>query len=169
MIFFYKDYNKKMIEPFEYEKTRCEARIRENVTDGGLDTSLLDRPLKKLNHFDSVPEFEHYRERNAPFTKAHQERVGRVSSTEEHKADQQSEAIGQLGSMNSGYDVSPSVDVMNRPNASSLIHSYLDRDVSFVPQMVNTMEPIENMAVDEPALQPGISFIDSRKNMATRF
>lgn len=157
-----------MIEPFEYEKTRSEASLRENVTDGGLDTSVLDRPLKRLNNFDSTPDIVHYREKSAPFTKAHQERVGRVSGREEHKSDQQSESLGQLGSLSSGYEVAPGPEVMNRPNASSLIHSYLDRDVSFVPQMTNTMEPIENMSVQEPALQPGITFIDSRKNMATR-
>jgi hypothetical protein len=158
-----------MIEPFEYEKTRSEPRIRENVTDGGLDTSLLDRPLKKLNHFDPTPEFERYLAEQEPFSKAHRERVGRVEPRENKKGDFQSEAIGQLGSMNSGYDVTPFGDLESRPNASVLIGNYLDRTVSFVPEMVNTVESVQNIKVDDPVLQPGISFIDSRKNMATRF
>lgn len=158
-----------MIEPFEYEKTRSKGTVRENVTDGKLDSSLLDRPLKALNHFDATPEFEHYAAGNAPFTKAHQERVGRVDANENHKAEQQSEAIAQLGSLVAGYDVAGADRVMNRPSASSLIATYLDRQVSFVPQFHETEESIDTIRVSEPVLQPGISFIDSRKNKATSF
>jgi hypothetical protein len=158
-----------MIEPFEYEKTRSEPKIRENVTDGGLDTSLLDRPLKRLNHFDPTPEFEQYLAEQEPFSKAHRERVGRVDPRDNKKADFQSEAIGQLGSMNSEYAVTTFDDLEKRANASVLISNYLDKSVGFVPDMMNTVESVENIKVDAPVLQPGISFIDSRKNMSTRF
>jgi hypothetical protein len=157
-----------MIDPFEYEQTRTVARVNKNVTDGKLDDSLVDRPLQKLNNFDKVSEFEHYLVEKKPFTDAYEKRVGRVGGRDNHKSDFQSEAIGQLGSMSSGYEVTPSVDVMVRPNASSLIGSYLDKSVGFVPNMMDTVHPIDNLNVDEPVLQPGITFIDSRKNMATR-
>lgn len=158
-----------MIEPFEYEKTRSKPTIKEGVTDGGLDTSMLDRPLKKLNHFDPTPEFEHYRAAQAPFSKAFQERVGRVDSRDTNKADFQSEAIGQLGSLNSEYNVTGYNDLESRANASVLISRYLDKSVGFVPDLMETVESVENIKVDAPALQPGITFIDSRKNMAAQF
>jgi len=158
-----------MIEPFEYEKTRTKTHVRESVTDGGLATSLLDRPLKKLNHWDPTPDFEHYLEKEEPFSKAFQQRVGRVEPRENKKADFQSEAIAQLGSINSGYEVSSYSDLESRANASVLIGQYLDRTVGFVPEIMNTVESVENIKADDPVLNPGISFIDSRKNMATRF
>lgn len=158
-----------MIEPFEYEKTRSKRDVRENVTDGKLDSSLLDRPLKRLNHFDGVSEFDRYAAASAPFTKAHQERVGRVGENESHKADQQSEAIGQLGSLDAGYDMTGAELGKERSNASQLLSQYLDRTVNFLPQMRDPEESITNLRVHEPVLQPGISFIDSRKNVATRF
>lgn len=158
-----------MIDPFEYEKTRSKTSSLNKVTDGGLDTSALDAPLKKLNHFDPNPEFVHYLKKTKPFTEAFQKKVGRVDNSNHNKADFQSEAIGQLGSMSSKYEVKQSVDVMDRSNASVLIGKYLDNAVGFVPRMDETVDSIDNLPVDEPVLQPGITFIDSRKNMATKF
>jgi hypothetical protein len=56
-----------------------------------------------------------------------------------------------------------------RASASQLLGQYLDRSVNFLPQMLDPEESITNLRVHEPVLQPGISFIDSRKNVATRF
>lgn len=156
-----------MIEPFEYEQKHIKPVISENVTDGALDTSVLDRPIKKLNNFSKVPDFEEYLAKVAPFTKAHQEEGGRVKGSDNNKADFQSEAITQLGSMVSGYDTVEAVE--DERNASQRIHAYLDTEVDFTPNFMETTHPIDNVGVDEPVLQPGISFIDSRKNKATRF
>lgn len=156
-----------MIEPFEYEKKHLKPRVTSGLTDGGLDTSLLDRPLQKLNHFSKEDDFTSYLEASVPFTKAHQERVGRVHASDNNKSDFQSEAIAQLGSLVSGYDtVGEEVRDMN---ASQRLHNYLDREVGFIPTFHETIEAIDNVKVDEPVLQPGITFVDSRKNVATRF
>jgi len=156
-----------MIEPFEYEKKHMKPSVTEGVTDGGLDTSLLDRPIQKLNNFSRVSDFDHYLSESSPYTKAHQERVGRVHEEENNKSDFQSEAIAQLGSLVSGYDTVK--EDMGDGNASEKLHKYLDREVGFIPTFRETIQPIENVKVDEPVLQPGISFVDSRKNVATGF
>lgn len=156
-----------MIEPFEYEKKHIKPKVTEGVTDGGLDTSLLDRPIQKLNNFSGVPDYERYLSETSPYTQAHQERVGRVRAEENNKSDFQSEAIAQLGSLVSGYETVG--EDMGESNASQRLHSYLDREVGFIPEFRETIKPIENVKVDEPVLQPGISFVDSRKNVATRF
>ena len=149
-----------MIEPFEYEKTRIETSIKPGrVKNDYLDKSRLDHPLGKLNHFDKVPEDEHFL-RN-------QEEFGRVSVVENNKSDFQSEVWAAEGSMNAEYAVTNTTAV--KENASVLIHRYLDSDSHFVPEMKNTVNPIELLRIDEPALQPGISFVDSRKNMAVHF
>lgn len=157
-----------MIEPFEYEKTRIETSIPTGkLKSDSLDTSRYDRPLGKLNHFDKTPEAEHFLRREAPFTKHFQEEFGRVESKENNKADYQSEVWGAEGSMNAQYDVT---DVASkRENASVLIHRYLDEFVSYVPEMKDTVNPIDRIRIGEPVLQPGISMVDSRKNMATSF
>ena len=157
-----------MIEPFEYEQKHLKPSVTQGVTDGGLDTSLLDAPIKKLNNFSKVSDFDRYLDSVQPYTKAHQERVGRVSARDNNKSDFQSEAITQLGSLVSGY-ATESGDVDGGGNASSRIHTYLDREVGFTPSFMETIHPIDNVKVDDPVLQPGISFVDSRKNLATRF
>ena len=157
-----------MIEPFEYEKTRHEVNINENkVKNDRLDTSLHDSALGKLNHFDSVPESEHFLRKQTPFTKAYQEDVGRVMDKNSNKAEYQDEVWGTKGSMNSGYDVT--LGTKKKESASVLIHRYLDGEVQFVPEMLDTVKPISNIKVTDPVLQPGISFVDSRKNMAGHF
>ena len=158
-----------MIDPFEYDKTRATTKPLNTVTDGGLDTSALDAPLKKLNHFDKVPDFDRFVVGQKPFTDAHQKRLGRVSNLNHSKSDYQSEAIGQLGSKTSEYEVKGDSTITDRANASVLLSRYLDGAVGFVPKVVDTVESIENLPVSEPVLQPGITFIDSRKNMATTF
>ena len=156
-----------MIEPFEYEKKHIKPVVANKVTDGGLDTSLLDTPIKKLNNFSGVSDFDRYLDETRPYTQAHQERVGRVGDRDNHKSDFQSEALAQLGSLVSGYDTVG--EESGSQNASMRIHSYLDKEVGFTPSFMETIHPIENVKVDDPVLQPGISFVDSRKNVATKF
>jgi hypothetical protein len=157
-----------MIEPFEYEKTRHEVSIRENkIENDKLDTSLHDRALGKLNHFDSVPENERFLAGQAPFTKAYQEDVGRVKERNNNKSEYQDEVWGTKGSLNSGYDVT--MGQKKKESASVLIHRYLDGEVQYVPEMKDTVKPVTNIKVTDPVLQPGISFVDSRKNMAVHF
>lgn len=157
-----------MIEPFEYEKTRAEPKIRESkVENDRLDSSAYDHALGKLNHFDKTPQDEHFLRMQRPFTEHFQDEFGRVKGKENNKADFQSEVWGAEGTMNSGYEVTQGD--MKSENASSIIHKYLDSSVSFVPDMMETVQSIDNLPAHEPALQPGISFVDSRKYMATRF
>ena len=56
-----------------------------------------------------------------------------------------------------------------KESASVLIHRYLDGEVQYVPEMKDTVKPVTNIKVTDPVLQPGISFVDSRKNMAVHF
>ncbi len=160
-----------MIEPFELEKNRTDATLGVGeVTDGNLDTSILDRPLKRLNNFDPTDPFERYLREQEPYTRAHQDRVGRVPGRNDHKSDfQGEEQIGERGTLVSEYDMVEGGGGGRRENASVLIHNYLDSEVGYVPSMMETIHPITNLKVDEPVLEPGITFIDSRKNMATRF
>lgn len=159
-----------MIDPFEYEQTRSEVNIRESkVERDSLDTTVLDRALGKLNNFSSRQPHEAFVEEQRPFTQAFQEEFGRVKPLNSAKADYQSEVLGAKGAMNSEYEVSGTQNVMSRENASSLIHKYLDRQVTYVPPTLETVDPIDKIRIDEPALQPGISFIDSRKYLASRF
>jgi len=159
-----------MIEPFEYERTRPKVSISENkVEDSRLETSLLDSQLENLNNFNPKGENQKFVEEQAPFSKAFQERVGRVLNENHNKSHYQSEAIAQLGSMNSEYDVSEFRNLKSRDNASVLMSRYLDSDVDFVPKMLSTVHSVDNLSPDEPVLSPGITFIDSRKNMATKF
>ena len=158
-----------MIEPFEYEKKHMKPVVSENITDGGLDTSLLDAPMKKLNNWSKVPDFESYIADTQPYTRAHQEHVGRVMDGDNNKSDYQSEAISQLGSLVSGYDTKGGAVAESGGNASNRIHTYLDKEVGFIPRFMETIDSINNVKIDDPVLQPGISFIDSRKNVATRF
>jgi len=157
-----------MIEPFEYEKTRVETSIPAGrVKNDSLDTSAHDKPLGKLNHFDKTPEDEHFLRDQRPFTKHFQEEFGRVDEKENNKADFQTEVWGAEGSMNDQYDVTQAS--ARRENASVLISRYLDSAVTYVPEMKNTVKPIDMLGIKEPVLQPGISFVDSRKNMAVHF
>jgi len=159
-----------MIDPFEYEQTRTDAPIRESkVERDSLDTTILDRALGRLNNFSSKPQHESFVEEQAPFTAAFQEEFGRVQPLNMAKSDYQSEVLGTKGAMHSDYDVSESRNVVSRDNASMLIHKYLDKDVGYTPPVLETVEPVDRLRIDEPVLQPGISFIDSRKNMAVHF
>ena len=159
-----------MIDPFEYEQTRTDAPIRENkVERDSLDTSTLDRALGRLNNFSSKPQHESFVEEQAPFTAAFQEEFGRVQPLNMAKSDYQSEVLGTKGVMHADYDVSETRNVVSRDNASMLIHKYLDKDVGYTPPVLETVEPVDRLRIDEPVLQPGISFIDSRKNMAVHF
>lgn len=159
-----------MLEPFEYEKTRSDVSIRESkVQDGSLDTSLLDSQLENLNNFSKISENEKFLRDQAPFTKSFQEEFGRVTNDNVHKSHFQSEAIAQLGSITSEYDINEFRNLKSRDNASVLISNYLDKEVGFVPGMLSTVNPVEKIKIDDPIMSPGISFIDSRKNMATHF
>ena len=156
-----------MIEPFEYEKKHMKPTVTEGVTDGGLDTSLLDRPIQKLNNFSGVSDFDRYLDMTSPYTKVHQNQVGRVNAEENNKSDFQSEAIAQLGSLVSGYETVG--EEVGDANASQRLHKYLDKEVVFTPAFKETIDAIDNVKVDDPVLQPGISFVDARKNLATKF
>lgn len=159
-----------MIDPFEYEQTRTDVSIRESkVERDTLDTSVLDRALGKLNNFSRRGEHEEFVERQAPFTKTFQEDFGRVAPLNTAKSDFQSEALATKGSMNAEYNLTEQRNIVSRDNASVLIHKYLDKDVDYVPPVLESVAPLDRVKIDEPVLQPGISFIDSRKNMAVRF
>jgi hypothetical protein len=159
-----------MIDPFEYEQTRTDAPIRENkVERDSLDTSTLDRALGRLNNFSAKSQHDVFVGEQAPFTKVFQEDFGRVQPLNMAKSDYQSEVLGTKGTMHADYDVSESHNVVSRDNASVLIHKYLDKEVGYTPPVLETVEPVARLRIDAPILQPGISFIDSRKNMAVTF
>jgi len=159
-----------MIEPFEYEKTRTQTSIGESsVKNDRLDTTVLDKQLNNLNNFKSKSEYQSFLEAQRPYTEKHQKSMGRVSDMNKHKAFYQDEAIATRGSMVSDYETRGEGDVLNRENASVLIGRYLDNEVRYVPPQMMTVDSIDNIRISEPALQPGITFIDSRKNMATTF
>jgi hypothetical protein len=158
-----------MIDPFEYEKNKTQVNIRDSaVKDDRLDVSVLDRPLQKLNHFESESEHSKFLRKEKPFTNVFEKEVGRVPDRDTHKSAYQGEGIGQKGSMVSEYDTVETMDVGDRENASVLIHKYLDKEVNYVLPMLNTIDSVENIRVTAPIMTPGITFIDSRKNMATR-
>ena len=158
-----------MIEPFEYENTKTQVKMRDStVKNDRLDESSLDTQLRKLNHFKQKAEHQSFLDTQKPFSKAFQDRVGRVSESDSHKAFFQDESLASKGSMVKDYETKESKEAMSRENASVLISRYLDSEVSYVPSMLNTVESVENIKVSDPVLQPGITFIDSRKNMATK-
>lgn len=157
-----------MIEPFEYENTKSQVNLRDStVKNDRLDASALDAPLRKLNHFKQKAEHQSFQETQHPFTQSFQKEVGRVRDGDRHKSHFQDEAIASRGSLVSGYDVLHQNNVMERENASVLISKYLDGQVQYVPPMMEVVKSVENIKSSDPVLQPGITFIDSRKNMAT--
>jgi len=159
-----------MIEPFEYEKTVSQVNMREGaVKNDLLDVSTLDKPLHKLNNFKRKAEHASFLEVQKPFTESFQKEVGRVKEGNKNKAFFQDESIATRGSMVSGYDTREMKGVVDRENASVLISRYLDSEVGYVPPVMETVDSIANLRASEPVLVPGISFIDSRKNMATQF
>lgn len=159
-----------MIDPFEYEQTRSKVSIRESkVERDDLDSTVLDRALGKLNNFSTKPQHDAFVEAQRPFTAAFQEEFGRVKMGNMAKSDYQTEVLDTKGAMHSEYDVSVLKQVESRDNASTLIHKYLDSEVQYTPPTLDTVDAIDSVRIDEPVLQPGISFIDSRKNMAVRF
>jgi len=159
-----------MIEPFEYEKTNSKVKVHEStVKNDDLDESLLDRQLENLNHFQGRSEDAMFLEKEKPFTNAFQDQFGRVTKVNENKSHWQSEAIAARGSIASEYSVASFRNGGERQSASVLIGSYLDREVNHLNPMMETVMPVENIRLQDPVLQPGITFIDSRKNKATTF
>lgn len=157
-----------MIEPFEYEKTKSQVEMRDStVKSDSLETSPLDSQLRILNNFKAKDEHQTFLEGQRPFTDSFQKEVGRVKEGNSHKSFYQDEAIAARGSMVSDYDVVGS-SVSGRETASVLISKYLDSQVSYVPPQMVTVNGIDNLRTTEPVLQPGITFIDSRRNMAAR-
>lgn len=158
-----------MIEPFEYEQTKTQVNLRESVVKNDhLDETMLDRPLRKLNHFKKKAEHESFLDLQRPFTTAFEKSVGRVKDSDNAKSHFQDEFLASKGSMVTDYETKESEGVLNRENASVLIGRYLDSQVQYVPPIMDTVNSVENIKASDPVLQPGITFIDSRKNMATR-
>jgi len=158
-----------MIEPFEYEKTKTQVKMRDStVKNDRLDVSALDKPLRKLNHFKEQTEHQTFLDTQKPFSKAFQDSVGRVKEVDSHKSFFQDESLASKGGMVKDYETRESKEAMSRENASVLLSRYLDYEVSYVPSMLNTIDSVENIKVSDPVLQPGMTFIDSRKNMATK-
>lgn len=158
-----------MIEPFEYEQTKSQVAIRDStVKNDRLDESALDTPLRKLNHFKKKSEHQSFLDLQRPFSNAFEKSVGRVQDSDNAKSHFQDEFLASKGSMVTDYDTRESKEVMDRENASVLIAHYLDKQVQYVPPIMDTTKSVENIKASDPVLQPGITFIDSRKNMATR-
>ena len=158
-----------MIEPFEYEKTKTQVNLRDStVKNDTLDESSLDTQLRKLNHFKKKGEFDSFLETEKPFTSNFKDRIGRVKEGDRNKSFYQDENVAARGSMVTDYETREMSNVIDRESASVLISRYLDSEVGYVPPRMETVDAVENIKASDPVLTPGITFIDSRKNMATR-
>ena len=155
-----------MIEPFEFERTIHEVKTKGvSVKSSELYTSHQDTNLRKLKNFEKKHPAETFLEQHEPFTQAFRENVGKVPQRDDAKALYQEEALAQKGSLVDEYEVSTNGSALDREGASVILSRYLDARVDYVLPIHDVAGHISNMKADRPALYPGITSVDSRKNM----
>lgn len=155
-----------MIDPFEFEKTIHEVKTKGvSVKSSQLYSSHQDTNLRKLENFEKKHPAVTFAEEHKPFSMAFHDKVGRVPQRDDVKALYQEEALAQKGSLVDEYDVATNGSALDREAASVILSRYLDDRVDYVLPIQDVAGNVRNMKADRPALYPGITSVDSRKNM----
>jgi len=152
-----------MIEPFEFEAIRLSAPKPNGATGKAILQGSGSVDEQEIKSFAQLKKNEDDLKLDRQKLRIYQTKIGNPSSVNPHQAMYAYEHLISLGNPAPNY-VEPTESMAEPKSTSELLHTMLDKDMSFVPS--TDLHVLPGMHVNHPEtafLNPGLTTVDARK------